>query len=155
MSDTIEIPAATVAAYQATTYRVDLPDGRAIALRIGEENPDLAALHADYGVRSSVFVTAWNPFGEACSDATNEAAMARLVDWLSDRGVAWLPGAGVGVDVDWPPEPSLLALGLGEEDADADALCIAFRQNAVVVCSRDATPRLRLHPQASVAERLS
>lgn len=148
MSDTIEIPAATVAAYQATTYRVDLPDGRAIALRIGAANPGLAALHADHGVTRSVFVTAWNPFGEALPDADNHVAMTRLTAWLDNREIVWLPGAGVGDDGDWPPEPSLLALGQGE--AEADALCMEFRQNAVVVCGADAVPELRLHPQASV-----
>lgn len=149
MSDPIQIPAATVAAYQATTYRVDLPGGRSISLRIGEASPDLASLLADRGASSCLFVTAWNPFGEACSDAANETAMARLTDWLGARGVEWLPGAGVGNDGQWPPEPSLLALGLGE--ADADALCVTFQQNAVVTCDKDAIPRLRLHPNAIVA----
>lgn len=144
MSDRITIPAATVAAYKFTTYRVDLPDGRTLALRIGEANPGLAALHADRGVSSSVFVTAWNPFGEASPDTANEAAMVRLTDWLGARGVAWLPGAGIGDDGEWPPEPSFLALGLGE--AEADALCVECRQNAVVVCGGDSIPRLRLHP---------
>lgn len=146
MSESIEIPAATVAAYQATTYRVDLPDGRAIALRIGVANRDLAALHADHAATSSVFVTAWNPFGEAYADAENQTAMQNLTDSLNGRRIAWLSGAGVGDDGDWPPEPSVLALGLDE--ADADALCIAFRQNAVVVCGSDAIPQLRFHPDS-------
>ena len=146
MTDCIEIPAATVAAYQATTYRADLPDGRAIALRIGVASPGLAALHSDYGVTRSVFVTAWNPFGEALPDADNHVAMVRLTAWLDSREIVWLPGAGVGDDGEWPPEPSLLALGLGE--AEADALCMDFRQNAVVLCGEDATPRLWLHPNA-------
>ena len=146
MTDCIEIPAATVAAYQATTYRVDLPDGRAIALRTGVASPGLAALHAGHGVTRSVFVTAWNPFGEACEDVENEAAMTRLTAWLDSREIVWLPGAGVGDDGEWPPEPSLLALDVGE--AEADTLCREFRQNAVVLCGEDATPRLWFHPNA-------
>lgn len=58
MTRAIVIPNDTVRAYHATTYRVDLPDGQCIALRIGEISDALAALHAEHGVSGSFFVTA-------------------------------------------------------------------------------------------------
>lgn len=147
MTRAVVIPNDTVMAYHATTYRVDLPDGQCIALRIGEENGALAVLHAEHGVSGSAFVTAWNPFGKACSKAENAEAMERLLAWLSSHGYAWLPGAGIGDTGNWPPEASVLVLGANE--VVADELCVLFEQNAVLVNGKDAIPRLRLHPDAT------
>ena len=143
-----KIPEETITAYNATTYRVDMSGTKGIDLRIGVTNPALAALHAERSVACSMFVTACNPFGAALTDEDNVKAMAALIDHLDARGIAWLAGMGVGDDSDWSPEPSVLALGLG--DNDAAALCVEFAQNAVVVCSADATPHLVLHPRAIV-----
>ena len=147
MTRAVVIPNDTVMAYHATTYHVDLPAGQCIALRIGEANGALAALHAEHGVSGSVFVTAWNPFGKACTEAENAKAMERLFAWLQSHGYEWLTGAGVGDDENWPPEASVLVLGTTE--AVADELCVVFEQNAVLVNGKDAIPRLRLHPDAT------
>ncbi len=144
----ITIPKATIAAYRATTYRIELDASRVIDLRIDIANPDLVALHGTRRVRSSVFVTAWNPFGVKRSDAENEAAMTRLEEWLDERGIAWLRGSGIGDDGAWPTEPSLLALGVSRDQADT--LCVSFRQNAVVVCGSDGVPQLHLHPEVQL-----
>ncbi len=144
----IQIPAETIGAYHATTYRIDVPARDPILLRTGVASPALANLHAQMGVASSVFVTACNPFGAALSDADNDLAMARLVAQLEATGVPWLAGAGVGSGGDWPPEPSVLALGIDE--IEAKALCVAFAQNAVVLCDESAVPRLVLHPQGTI-----
>lgn len=141
MTRAVVIPNDTVMAYHATTYRVDLPDGQCIALRIGETNGALAALHAEHSVSGSVFVTARNPFGKACSETENDEAMDHLRAWLQTHGYAWLTGAGTGDDDNWPPEASVLVLGANE--AVADELCVLFEQNAVVVNGKDAIPRLR------------
>lgn len=146
----VRISAETIAAYNATTYRVDVPNAK-IELRIGVTNSALAALHSEQGVVCSVFVTACNPFGAALTDEENVLAMGTLIAHLDARGITWLPGAGAGNDGDWPPEPSVLALGI--DLAGAQALCIKFTQNAVVVCGADATPRLVLHPGAIVESR--
>lgn len=73
--------------------------------------------------------------------------MERLFAWLQSHGYAWLTGAGIGDDENWPPEASVLVLGANE--AVADELCELFEQNSVLVCSNDAIPRLRLHPDAT------
>lgn len=148
MTRTVVIPQDTVMAYHATTYRVDLPDGQCIALRIGEANSALAALHDEHGVSGSVFVTAWNPFGDAWSEAENGEAMERLFGWLRTSNYAWLNGSGIGDDGNWPPEASVLVLGASQ--AVANELCVLFEQNAVLVCGKDAIPRLRLHPDATM-----
>lgn len=144
----IGIPSETIAAYHATTYRIEPPDKEIIDLRIGVPNVALARLQAEQGVTSSLFITACNPLGAATADAENDVAMARLIAQLDATGTRWLPGAGMGDVGDWPPEPSVLALGI--DDAGAAALCEAFDQNAVVVCDASGIPRLMLHPLARV-----
>lgn len=136
------VPPATLAAYLATTYRVD--SDPLLALRIGERSDAIAALHARAGVSRSVFVTACNPFGQLRDDAWNAAAMRRLQAWLADDGVAALPGLGEPDTSGWSAEPGLLALGV--DRACAERLCVAFAQNAVVTIDHDAIPRLLIHP---------
>ena len=41
-------------------------------------------------------------------------------------------------------------LALGIDEIDAITFCVAFAQNAVVVCDESAVPRLVLHPQATI-----
>ena len=123
--------------------------GQAPELRIGRHSKALAGLHADKRVDESVFVTAWNPFGQREDEAYNREANAALRDWLEARGFETLAGRGVGEGRDWPAEESFLVPGA---DAGlARALCLRFRQNAVMHSGKDAVPRLVLHPAAVLA----
>lgn len=134
-------------AYRSTTYCVFANSGT-VALRIGECSETLLALHSAAGVASSAFVTACNPFGEVQSDAHNAVAMQSLKLRLDAAGISWIDGEGRGDDASWAPEPSLLVLGVDE--ADARDLCVALRQNAVVVIPNDGIPELLLHPGAVI-----
>ena len=149
----IDLP--TLQAYATTRFRVDLAPsattkgkrtGKHLELRIGKRNAGLATLHASHGVTESIFVTAWNPLGQALNPEANREAHLGLLAWLEARGFAYLSGRGIGDDPGWDPEESVLVLG-GSSDL-ARALCIRFRQNAVVHAGADAVPALILHPAA-------
>jgi hypothetical protein len=155
------IPIQTLNAYSATRYLVDPPlrvtkaknsaprRRKALEFRIGRHSKAITGLHADKRVEESVFVTAWNPFGQREDEVHNREANATLRDWLDARGFETLAGRGVAEGRDWPAEESFLVPG-----ADAGlgrALCLRFRQNAVVHVGKDAVPRLVLHPAAVLA----
>lgn len=145
MPDPPRIDGATLLAYRLTHYHVAAAPVPFI-LRIDEHCAALERLHRASGVRSSVFVSACNPFGRPAADTDNHAAMQRLAEYLKARGVMGITGEGRGEDPAWPPEPSVLALGLGHRDALE--LCRLFEQNAVLEIGADAIPRLVLHPEA-------
>lgn len=135
-----QVDPATLQAYRETHYRVHAPEP--FVLQVGVHSPQLEALHAQYGVQSSAYVTACNPFSEQLTDGENAAHMASLtLEVLLDR-FAHLTGEGVHPSGTWPAEPSLLVLGI--DLAAARALGARYRQNAIVFCDADAVPRLEL-----------
>lgn len=133
------VPADLLEAYERTEYRVD-DCGHAFVLRIGESSPDLRVCHAAFGVTCSTFITAWNPRSQPTPLDVNEAALARLIQDVTSRGLVALRGLGADPLGTWEPEPSVLVPGLGEQDGLA--LARAYDQYAIVVCGADATPRL-------------
>lgn len=141
------IPAETIEAYRNTRY--DVIDGdNTISLRIGGLNIPLSDLYRRFNVQSSVFITAWNPFGKFRTDEENEQANHGLRKQLIDQGFSFLEGAGIGTDTDWPPELSLLVLGVPEDQATE--LCRLYSQNAVVFIGPDCIPTLKFHPDLEV-----
>lgn len=128
------------AAYRATSYIVEMPDGGRLVVRCGEQSEALDRHLADLGVAEWAFVTACNPRSTRLDDAVNALRMARLDAVLRDRRLASLPGSGQGDAGDWPPEPSRLVLGI--EEADAIALGRLFEQNAIVAGARGHAARL-------------
>ena len=73
----------TVAAYEATNYRVlsDPP----IVINIGQPNKLLGRLYEVYGCASAAFITAWNPFSAPTSTDANAAAQARFQEELGSQ----------------------------------------------------------------------
>lgn len=141
------IPAETIEAYRNTRFVIH--DGKnIIALRIDELSIPLFDLYRRFNAQSSVFITAWNPFGEFLSDEVNELANKGLRKYLESEGIEYLEGAGVGVDAEWPPEKSLLAFGVSQDRASE--LCRHFKQNAVVFVGPDCVPVLLLHPDTEL-----
>jgi hypothetical protein len=124
------------AAYQATTYVVDAPDGP-LSLRVGRTHADLDRLLARHGVTSWAFVTAYNPGSIRLDDTANRARQRQLEEAARALGKAVLPGRGVGDDGTWPPEESLLVLGISEPEAVS--LGRRFGQ-AAVVCGETGAP---------------
>ena len=126
-------------AYEATTYRVKVPEGD-ILIRIGVPNPELDLLLNQYGVFSWAFITAWNPASVALSVSQNQQRYAEMIAYLHRRNVPYLDGIGVGDDTDWPPEQSVLTFGLNREEARE--LGALFGQNAVVYGECNGFPKL-------------
>lgn len=133
----------TLAAYRATRYRVFAPIP--IDMRIGETSAAMAALLAQHGAGSAVFVTAFNPFSRRLCDDDNAARQRRLKAHLARLGLATIEGAGIDPTGQWPSEESVLALGA--DRPAADDLMVKFEQNAVVFVEGDGGARLLLHPQ--------
>jgi hypothetical protein len=135
------VPAALfAAAYLSTTYWVEAPDNRPIALRVGQPSRALDRLLKRHGVRVWAFVTACNPRSRRLADWCNLARQRRLQALSGRLGFAALPGAGVGDDPAWPAEPSLLIVDIGR--ARARRLARLFGQNAIVVGRRGGPPEL-------------
>lgn len=134
------IPASTLAAYRQTDYRVYAP--HPFTLRIGQFSQPLLELHEQYGVRSSVVVTACNPFSCLLSSDQNAQRQQKLVDLVEQRGWPYFCGSGQHFSGPWPAEASLLVLGVSRELAAA--LGRDFDQNAVVMCEANCVPELLL-----------
>ena len=125
------IPPGALQAFLDTGYRVRLPRGGWAVIRIYAPLP--GALHAcvkDPGM-SWGFITAWNPFAQKASRASNRSAQRELLSAL--RGLGAVPCAGLGVGGggkgDWR-EPGLFVTGL--DFATLDALGRCFDQAAIV-----------------------
>jgi hypothetical protein len=116
------------AAYRATSYVVDGPDG-AFALRVGETSPPLDELLVRHNTRCWAFVTACNPGSLPLSAEENRGRQAELEAVVSKAGYTFFAGQGVGED-DWLPEASVLILGITPENAAA--LGRHFGQNAIL-----------------------
>lgn len=136
-----EIPQDKIAAYHATHYRVGA-GANGFTLRIGQHSPELRRLYTSTSQSCGVFITAFNPFGQAQGDAENEAAHTQLGDDLRAMSSCVVEGEGSNPAGLWPAETSYLALGVNEELARA--LGGYWRQDAVVWAGDDATPRLIL-----------
>jgi len=126
-------------AYRATLYQVRAEQA-SFHLRIDSASQPLAALMRRHGVTTAAYITAFNPYGERLSDATNRAANEQLraalvrADAFIFDGDARDPG---GV---WPAAAAFLALGIAF--ATARDLGVHFRQNAILFADDDAMPRL-------------
>jgi hypothetical protein len=127
------------AAYRRTHYEVQTPAGP-LQLRIDEHCPRLEAVHAELGVRESVFLTAWNPHSVPQCAPRNAVAQARLDQQLAALGLTIWPGWGRDPEGKWPAEQSLFVAGLAREAAVQ--LAAQFEQHAFVHAAADAVPRL-------------
>lgn len=130
-----------IAAYRATHYRVGAgADG--FILRVGQHSPELARRYRSSDRNCSLFITAFNPFGQAQSEAANEAAHAQLGKDLRTISPCVVDGEGTDPMGLWPPEKSYFALGI--DDEAARILAERWRQDAVVWAGEDAMPKLIL-----------
>ena len=91
LSTQSEIPTDKIKAYRDTEYRV-ARDGDLFTLMIDTRSEALSRLSANVGQTCSVFITAFNPFGQAQSDEANEAAHGRLGKSLRAPMSSWVLG---------------------------------------------------------------
>ena len=130
----------TVAAYEATNYRV-FSDPQFV-INIGQPSKLLGRLYEVYGCASAAFITAWNPFSIPTSHEVNAVALTRLQEELGSRSTPFIDGIGEDATGQWPGEPSVLALGLSLDTAKNYG--VQFEQNAIVWAGTDACPQLIL-----------
>lgn len=135
-----EIPGETIQAYLETEYFA--LGNTPTTLRVGQANPELAALHNAHDVNCSAFVTASNPYSQNCSAEFNAASQEALARELKRLGLTVIEGIGEHPSNKWPGEASYLVPGLSLEAAKA--LGMQFGQNAIVWSAGDATPQLVL-----------
>lgn len=125
-------------AYRETQYCVQGPTS--FILRIGQQSPELAQVHAQLGVSGSTFVTACNPYSGSVSDEENHSRMQRLKEKLVALGKVFWPGVGQHPTNGWPGEPSYLVFGLSR--SESIELAKSLEQNATVWAGADAVPEL-------------
>lgn len=135
------IPAELIAAYRETLFRVESP-ALAFNLIIEQVSDELNALHQQYNVTCSTFITACNPYSKELGDIANAERQLSLANELNNRSLQYLHGIGNHPSGDWPGEPSYLVLGISLEAAKM--LGKQYEQNAIVWCGSDAVPQLIL-----------
>ncbi len=126
-------------AYNATHYEVRAPGGLLLLL-LDRPNPQLRAVHEQFGVSCSAFLTAWNPRSVPTPAAQNEAALWQLQQQIAALGLVCWSGSGRDPSGKWAAEESLFVPGL--ELTRASELGRRFDQHAIVHAQNDAVPRL-------------
>lgn len=131
--------AALEAAFRATVYRVEMPEGR-FDLRIG-----VAAAAFDECLRTRDvgrwgIVTACNPGAVRLSDDENRRCQAQLGERLAGLGWTFFAACNLDPEGAWPPEPGCLVLQIEREALCA--LAAEFSQLAVVCGETGSPPRL-------------
>lgn len=129
------------AAYEATSFWVDLRRECRFALRCGEASPRLDELLEKSGASTWAYITACNPRSTLLTPEENQERMTRLRHCLHQGGYSFFPGEGVADNSNWPPEQSFLVVGISEPDAVSIARL--FEQNAILIGSRGGHARLQ------------
>jgi hypothetical protein len=131
-----------VRAYREAIYIVNEGDD-AIALKVGEVSPALAARMHVHKATTAAIITAYNPYSEIQPSAENERRQAALVAVLKATAVVCFDAIGSDPNGDWEPEASTLALGISL--VEAERLADQFGQNAFIwINTADAFVSLRL-----------
>jgi hypothetical protein len=100
-----------VRAYREAIYIVNEGDD-AIALKVGEASPALAALMHVHKATTAAILTAYNPYSEIQPSAENERMQASLVAELKATATLCFDAIGSDPEGEWEPEASTLALGI-------------------------------------------
>lgn len=123
-------PEALDAAYRATVYRVELPDGP-LDWRIGRADADGdRRLRAAGCAREWALVTPANPFSRRLTDAENAQRLQDLLAELQQRGQRHFPARHRDPAGQWPDEAGVLLTD--PPSGLAEALGRRWQQNAIV-----------------------
>jgi hypothetical protein len=131
-----------LADYADTNYVVE---GLATPLHPGELNAELPGFLAARGARCLTVLTAWNPRSETLPGGVNEQRQATLQAWLDEAGLRYVEAQGRARDGSPRPQEPLLAV-FDAPPAQLQRLMETFGQNAVLMATADAPPRLWLRP---------
>ena len=129
-----------ISAYEVTNFIVkNAPE---FTLNVDTESEELKSLFKQNRVDSAVFITAWNPYGQALTAEENQSRNNNLRDELNLRSLKFINGFGQDPIGQWPGEDSFLVLGISLEASKK--LGAQFEQNAIVWSDKDAIPQLIL-----------
>lgn len=132
-----------LAGYADTNYFVS---GLELPLHPGEPNAGLPGFLAAQGAKSLAVLTAYNPRSDTLPEGENEQRQATLEDWLEEAGLRWVSAEGRARDgSEQRPHEPLLAV-FDAPPALLQRLMESYGQNAVIVATADAPPRLWLRP---------
>jgi hypothetical protein len=134
------IPSETRSAYSETNFIVY--DEQVFILRVGEYCPALSNLYKTHKIKTSLFITAYNPYGQALNESVNLKRNIDLATELEDKALKFCPAEGKHPTGDWLSEASYLVLGLSLEESCE--LGKKYQQNAIVWCDSDCVPQLVL-----------
>ena len=123
-------------AYIATNFNVHIDPP--FTLKIGDASRQIRNLLKEHKCHTAAYVTAWNPYGKALTNAENKERNKALKSSLSDKYKVF---DGLGIDPlgEWPGEESFLILGINRQNAMK--LGTEFEQNAIVFIE-DGVPEL-------------
>lgn len=105
---------ALVAAFRATTYRVETEEGW-FDLRIGAINPAFDEYLRRRRVSNWGVLTAHNPGAER-ADSENRRRQVDLMEALRASAMAFMNANNVADGGEWPDEPGFLVLDAGKEE---------------------------------------
>jgi hypothetical protein len=131
--------AALEAAFRATIYRVDTPEG-SFDLRIGVTNPVFEDYLRAQGVCCWGVITACNPGAVRLSNEENRLRLAELHDSLGRSGWPFFEACNLAADGVWPAEPGYFIHQI--DQGRLCALAARFSQLAVLWGETGAPPRL-------------
>lgn len=129
---------ALLAAFQATTYRIEIGDVF-FDLRIGVLNPAFDDYLRQRGISTWAVITACNP-GAVRKDLDNQQFQMHLQTLLESYGYAFLRANNIADKSDWPDEPGFLVLDAKRKDMIG--LASMFAQCAFVFGSTGSEPVL-------------
>lgn len=128
-----------IAAFNATTYRVQLPDFVS-DLRIGCAHPILAAFFTSQASVEAIWISASNPNSTLQTEAWNIIQTKRLATSLQQADFAFFPSSAIPDDALWPPERAYLVLGMTL--IQGKTLARTFHQEAFLWLDAKACPQL-------------
>jgi hypothetical protein len=139
-SDGTVLSPSLVQTYRNTDYRVGYPPS--FVLHIGQYSPELVAEHSRHNVKSSLFITASNPYGKLLDPAVNFSRYTLLLGDLRIQNLIAEEASGQHPSGNWPAERSLIVYGVDLKLARE--LGASHNQNAVVWTDSDGIPKLIL-----------
>ena len=137
----LDLSAAFIAAYKATLYEVQSPNGL-ITLKVGMRVDDMHLLGTS--VERVSVVTAFNPFSHCLTSEENLIRHRLLTKAVENANRRYFPAQGRDPTGEWAPEISLAILD--PTDAELDNWMRTFEQNAVLIADNGSTAKLRFHP---------
>jgi hypothetical protein len=134
-----KIPQELITSFEATYFHVSQAKHN-FTLRVNEYSPELDALQKDQAIKSSAYITAFNPESTPLTKEQNKARNIMLEKELQQNNYNYLEGYGEDAEGSWSSEESFLVLSINK--SDAVVLGDKYGQFAIVFSEADAIPKL-------------